>query len=77
LVSDRVRQTLLGILYCYNPEGKSQPRRPRFRWEENIRMNPREINWGASGSGWVLLEGSCEHGSCINDGIFLDQMSDC
>jgi hypothetical protein len=26
-------------------EGKRPPGRPRRRWEDNIRMDPREIGW--------------------------------
>jgi hypothetical protein len=28
------------------PEGKRQLGRQRRRWEEGIRMDPREIDWG-------------------------------
>jgi hypothetical protein len=28
------------------PEGKRPLGRPRLRWEENIRMNLRELGWG-------------------------------
>jgi hypothetical protein len=35
------------------PEGKRPPGRPRFRWEENIKMNLREIGW--SGMDWSHL----------------------
>jgi hypothetical protein len=46
------------------PEGKRPIRRPRRRWEDNIKMDLREIGWirfiwfsiGA-------VEGSCEHGN--------------
>jgi len=27
------------------PEGKRLPRRPRCRWEDNIRLDLREIGW--------------------------------
>jgi hypothetical protein len=27
------------------PEGKSPLRRPKRRWVDNIKMNPREIGW--------------------------------
>ena len=29
------------------PEGKSPLGRPRHRWEDNIKMDLREIRWGA------------------------------
>jgi hypothetical protein len=35
------------------PEGKRQLRRSRRRWEDNIRMNLREIGWG--GMDWIDL----------------------
>jgi hypothetical protein len=28
------------------PEGKSQLRRPRCRWEDNIKMDLGEVGWG-------------------------------
>jgi hypothetical protein len=50
-----------------NPEGKRPLGRPRHRWEDNIRMDVREIGW--SGVDWIDLahlkrpvESSCEHG---------------
>jgi hypothetical protein len=33
------------------PEEKRQLGRPRRRWEDNIRMDVREIGWG--GMGWI------------------------
>jgi hypothetical protein len=30
-----------------NPEGKRPPGRPRRRWEDEIRMDLREIGWGS------------------------------
>jgi hypothetical protein len=33
------------------PEGKRQLGRPRRRWEDNIRMDLREIRWG--GMNWI------------------------
>jgi hypothetical protein len=35
------------------PEGKRPLRRPRCRWEDNIRMDLREIRW--SGMDWIDL----------------------
>jgi hypothetical protein len=31
------------------PEGKRPLRRPRRRWEDEIKMNLREIGWGGGG----------------------------
>jgi hypothetical protein len=36
-----------------NPEGKRPLGRPRRRWEDNIKMNLREIEWG--GMDWIDL----------------------
>jgi hypothetical protein len=33
------------------PEGKRPLGRPRRRWVDNIKMNPREIGW--NGVGWI------------------------
>jgi hypothetical protein len=35
------------------PEGKKPPRRPRCRWEDNIKMDLRKIGWG--GMDWIDL----------------------
>jgi hypothetical protein len=35
------------------PEGKRPLRRPRHRWEDNIRMDVREIGW--EGVDWMHL----------------------
>jgi hypothetical protein len=35
------------------PEGKRSLGRPRRRWEDNIRMDLREIGWG--GTDWIDL----------------------
>jgi hypothetical protein len=36
-----------------NPEGKNPLGRPRRRWEENIRLDLREIRWEVVG--WIHL----------------------
>jgi hypothetical protein len=36
-----------------NPEGKRPVRRPRRRWEDNIKMDLRERGW--SGIDWIHL----------------------
>jgi hypothetical protein len=36
-----------------NPEGKRPLGRPRRRWDDNIRMDLREIRWG--GMDWIDL----------------------
>jgi hypothetical protein len=43
------------------PEGKRPLRRPRHRWEDNIKMDLREI--GINGANWIQLAGLCEHGN--------------
>jgi hypothetical protein len=35
------------------PEGKRPPERPRCRWEDNVKMDLREIVWG--GMDWIDL----------------------
>jgi hypothetical protein len=35
------------------PEGKKPLRRPRHKWEDNIRIDLREIGW--DGVGWIHL----------------------
>jgi hypothetical protein len=47
------------------PERKRPLKRPRHRWEDNIKMDLREIGLGcgldSSGSGEGPVAGSCEH----------------
>jgi hypothetical protein len=44
------------------PEEKRSLGRLRRRWEDNIKMDLREIGWGP-------VEGSCEHGNETSDFI--------
>jgi hypothetical protein len=37
------------------PEGKRPLRRPRYRWVDNIKMNPREIRWDGIWTGLIWL----------------------
>jgi hypothetical protein len=38
------------------PEGRRPVGRPRRRWEDNIKMDHREIGWGAwTGSIWLRI----------------------
>jgi hypothetical protein len=41
------------ILIC-KPEGKKPHRRPRCRWEDNIKMNLREMGW-ETGFVWLRI----------------------
>jgi hypothetical protein len=43
-------RTLLG-----KPERRRKLGRPRLRWEDNIKMDLREMRWGGQGSGSILL----------------------
>jgi hypothetical protein len=39
-----------------NPEGRRPLGRPRHRWEDNIKMDLREVGWGAwTGSIWLRI----------------------
>jgi hypothetical protein len=47
------------------PEGKRPLRRPRRRWEDNIRMDLREIGWG--GMDWIdMAEGRDQWSALVN-----------
>jgi hypothetical protein len=37
------------------PEGKKPLERPRYRWENGIKMDLREIVWGGGGVEWLHL----------------------
>jgi hypothetical protein len=58
------------------PDGKKPLGRPRRRWEENTRIDLREIV--QEGADWMqgLVVGSCEHGNepsgSMKGGEFLD-----
>jgi hypothetical protein len=54
------------------PEGKRPLGRPRRKWEDNNKMDLREIGW--VGMDWIQLaedrdQGSCEHGNEPSDSI--------
>jgi len=47
------------------PEGKRPLRRPRRRWEDNIKMDLREI--GIDGANWIqLAQDTVEWRACVN-----------
>jgi hypothetical protein len=59
------------------PEGRRPLERPRCRWEDNIKMDLREIGFGeVDWIHWAQVAGSCEHGDepsgSIKCGEFLD-----
>jgi hypothetical protein len=62
------------------PEGRGPLERPRRRWEENIKMHLREVEWGhgldRSSAGYGQVAGCCECGNealgSIRCGEFLD-----
>jgi hypothetical protein len=38
------------------PDGKRTLKRPRRRWEDNIKMDPQEVRWGTStGLTWLSI----------------------
>jgi hypothetical protein len=40
------------------PKGKRPLERPRFRWKDNIKMNPPEMGWGSKNwIGCLLVKG--------------------
>jgi hypothetical protein len=58
-------------------EGRRPLGRPRRRWENNIKMDLREIGfWDVDWIHWAQVAGSCEHGNepsgSIKYGEFLD-----
>jgi len=59
---DRCIQGLVG-----KPEKTRSLRRTMRRWEDNIKMDLHEVEWGhgldLSGLGWGQVAGSCEHGN--------------
>jgi len=62
------------------PEGKRPLGKPRLRWEDNIKMDHREVGVGwrldGVGSGYGQMAGTCEYGDELSDSIkcgeFLD-----
>jgi hypothetical protein len=60
------------------PEGKRTFRRSRHRWEDNIRMDRKEIVSGLWTGCVGFRIGSCEHGNelsgVIKDGEFHDEL---
>jgi hypothetical protein len=37
------------------PEGRRPLRRIRHRWEDNIKVVVRELEWGGGGTDWIIL----------------------
>jgi hypothetical protein len=37
------------------PEGRRPLERPRHRWEDNIKMDLREVGWGGGAVDWIDL----------------------
>jgi hypothetical protein len=66
------------------PEGKRPLGKPRCRWEDNIKMDLREL--GIDGANWIQLArivssgGLCEHGNETSGSIrkqdIFDKLSD-
>ena len=61
------------------PEGKRPLGRPRRRWEDNIKMDLREVGGVETGWSWLRMgqmAGTCEYGDelsgSIKCGEFLD-----
>jgi hypothetical protein len=60
------------------PEGRRPFERPRRRWEDNIKIDLREVGWGAqTGLIWLRIgTGSCVYGDepsgSIKCGEFLE-----
>jgi hypothetical protein len=48
------------ILLVRGPEGRRPLGRPRSSWEDNIRMDLREIGWKVEG--WIHLTEGRDHG---------------
>ena len=58
------------------PEGKRPLGRPRRRWEDNIKMDLREVEGGGDWMELAQMAGTCEYGDepsgSIKCGEFLD-----
>jgi hypothetical protein len=50
-------------------EGKRSQGRPKYRWEDNIEMNLREIGWG--GAEWYNLAQDMDRGALVNTAMNL------
>jgi hypothetical protein len=56
-------------VFVGKPKGKRPLRRPRYRWEDGIRMDLRGCGWDSTGLGQGPVAGCCEccdepSGSC-------------
>jgi hypothetical protein len=71
IASSRVRRAVRGEMrnaykiLVGKPKEKGPPGRSRHRWEDNIKIDIREIRWESGldsfGSGWGPVAGSCEY----------------
>ena len=67
------------------PEGRGRLGRLRCRWDDNIKMDLRELGWGHGlnrcGSGLGQMAGCCEYGNessgSMKCGEFLDELRTC
>jgi hypothetical protein len=67
------------------PEGRRLLGRPRLRWEDNIKIDLRDVGWGndldLSGSGWGQVASCCECGNepsgFVKCGEFIELLRTC
>jgi hypothetical protein len=54
-------------VYRGKPEGKRPLERPGCRWEDGIKMDPREIGWG--GVEWIHLAQNRDHWRAVVNAV--------
>ena len=65
-----------------NPEGRRPLGRPKRRWEDNIKMNLREVSWRGgrgldrSGSVYGYVVSSCEFGNELSGSTKCEEFPD-
>ena len=43
------------MILMWKPEGRRPLERPRHRWEDNFKMDLREVGWAWTGSIWLRI----------------------
>jgi hypothetical protein len=67
---DKIKDEMGRACSTQGREGKRLPRRPRHKWEDNIRLGLREIGW--KGMNWIhLAQDRDQWWSFVNKGMNL------
>jgi hypothetical protein len=58
-------------IFVGKSEGRRPLERPRHRWEDNIKMDLKEVGWGVEGTDWIDLAEDRDRWQVVNEVINL------